>query len=61
MTTTKSDTKNCKELLKLRKEGDKLNAKFKDEKVGITNKENRRLRTIGKKVKALKNKIHPCK
>jgi len=61
MTTTKSDIKNCNELAKLRKEGDKLNAKFKDKKVGITNKENRRLRTIDKKVKALKNKIHPCK
>jgi len=59
MTTTKSDIKTCKELLKLRKEGDKLNIKFR--KVGITNEENRRLRTIGKKVKVLKNKIHPCK
>ncbi len=61
MTTTKSDTKNCKELLKLRKEGDRLNAKFENNKIGITNKENRRLKTIGKRIRVLKNKINPCK
>ncbi len=61
MTTTKSDTKNCKELLKLRKEGDRLNAKFENNKIGITNKENIRRKTIEKRIRVLKNKINPCK